>query len=147
MDPVYGVVLVLVLSAGLGWVVLEMRLRALRTQVLHTPGGLRFEAHDFSLQVLRKEQELCVQYVRGIWTPPAQGAVQGLAKYGRTECTFSALGFRVDVHESVALQSGQALTVRFGGTLAGVNVADLVVTTSASAAPAKLATVQEGTKL
>ena len=130
MDPVYGVVLVLVFSAGLGWVVLEMRLRALRTQVLHTPGGLRFEAHDFSLQVLRKEQELCVQYVRGIWTPPAQGAVQGLAKNGRTECTFSALGFRVDVHESVALQSGQAQpthTDRFEIVMRGANESQLVL--------------------
>ena len=130
MDPIYALVLVLVLSAGLGWVVLEMRLRALRTQVLHTPGGLRFEAQDFSVQVLRKEQQLCVQYVRGVWTPPAQGAVQDQAKSGRAECTFPALGFRLDVHESVALESGQAQathTDRFEIAMRGANESQLVL--------------------
>ena len=130
MDSVYAAVLILVLLAGLGWVVLEMRLRALRTKVLQIPGGLRFEAQDFSVQVLRKEQQLCVHYVRGVWTPPVLGAVQSVAKNGRTECTFAAIGFRVEVYESVTQESGQDTPThsdRFGISMRGANESQLVL--------------------
>jgi hypothetical protein len=115
MNSINGVLLALVLLGGLGWFLLEMRLRALRTRVLQIPGGLLFEAQDFSVQVLRKEQELRVRHARGVWTPPGGSAVQNMPQAGRTECTFAAPGFRLEVRECLQQQeAGQTTATRTG---------------------------------
>jgi hypothetical protein len=102
MDWINMVLLALVTAAlsGLFW--LELRLRATRTRVLQIPGGLYFEARDFSMQVLRKEQTLHVQYRHGVLAP-AQGSAQaGVAPSGHAQYSFKALGFRAEVRAELA---------------------------------------------
>jgi hypothetical protein len=49
----------------LALVVLDLHRRSLRTLTHQVPGGLRFEAQSFSVQVQRTEQELRVRCQRG----------------------------------------------------------------------------------
>ena len=98
--------------AVLGFVWTEMHKRALRTRVLQIPGGLRFEAQDFSVQILRKEQEVQVRCKRGVLTPPAQGDAQEViasepestnAATGTSSAAahaFAAIGFSLGLRES-----------------------------------------------
>ncbi len=121
--------LALVLAAGLGGLLLEMHLRTLRTQVLQIPGGLLFEAQQFSVQVLRQEQELRVQHVRGLWTP-AGGAAPSPPQTDRAQRTFAALGFRLEVREGMTQEADPATatgTGHFELTLRGADGSQLVL--------------------
>ena len=97
---------------ALGLVFLEMHLRARRTQIIQVPGGLRFEAQKFSMQLQRTQREVRVQCARGVLTPGAAGSPARPA--GPVECQFAAAGFRVEVRESVRLLADQAAPVRTG---------------------------------
>ena len=66
--------LLVLLVAVLGFVVWDLYQRSRRSVTLQVPGGLRFEAQRFTLQVLRREQELRVKCGRGVLKPAAAAA-------------------------------------------------------------------------
>jgi hypothetical protein len=78
------------------------------------PGGLRFEAQSFSVQVQRTEQELHVRCQRGLLTPPASDAAQPPVSVGPVACTFAAIGIVVDVREGVRAGGHASQPIRTG---------------------------------
>jgi hypothetical protein len=85
----------------LALVLLDLHRRSLRTLTLQVPGGLRFEAQSFSVQVQRTEQELHVCCQRGRLSPPASDAAQAPVSMGSVACTFAAMGVVVEVRDGV----------------------------------------------
>lgn len=114
MDSFDLTLIALVLLVGLGFLIFELRLRALRTHVLQFPGSLRFEAHEFSVQIQRTEKEVRVRCNNGNWQPSEVVAARLPARVGRVEYTFAALGFRVEVGEAVRQLPGQAAPILLG---------------------------------
>ena len=87
----------LALGLGLGFVLWDMHRRSLRTRILQLPGGLRFEAQNFSVEVRRSEQEVRTQCVQGLLSAPAGAASAQPAEARRVQHTFAAVGFSANV--------------------------------------------------
>lgn len=102
------------LLVGLGLVMLELHRRSLRTQIYQLPGGLRFEAQRFSVQIQRKQQEVRVRCGRGILRAPGAGAAPGPAQAGPLECTFAAIGIAVEVRGSEPLKPAESRSPKAG---------------------------------
>lgn len=98
----------------LGFLLLEMHWRSLRTRIFQIPGGLRFEAQAFTVQILRKEQVVQVRCGYGIFTPAGADAVQEPSISQHIEHTFAALGFSVKVREPIEQKSDQLESTRKG---------------------------------
>lgn len=98
----------------LGSVLLEMHRRSVHTRMFQVPGGLRFEAQNFSMQVQRKEQEVRVTCVRGLLTSPAAAATPEVAQAAGAECTFAALGFAVEVRDRAQHNAAAAKPIGTG---------------------------------
>jgi hypothetical protein len=97
---------------ALGFLLLEMHRRSLRTRIFQIPGGLRFEAQDFSVQILRKEQEVQVRCGHGVFTPAVADAVQEPSAAEPLGHTFAALGFSVNVREQSTPQGHFDIVMR-----------------------------------
>jgi hypothetical protein len=90
-----------VILALLGFFLLEMHRRSTRTRILQVPGGMCFEAKNFSVRVQRKEQAVQVRCVRAVLTTPSARAAPESAKTGRVDRTFAAVGFSVQLRARV----------------------------------------------
>jgi hypothetical protein len=114
MKQLYFALASFALAVSLGLLFLEMHLRSKRTRVVQVPGGLCFEAQKFSVQFQRREKEVHVQCARGVLVPALTPPEQEPPKAGRVACKFAAVGFRVEVRESVRQQADQAAPVLTG---------------------------------
>lgn len=114
MESVYFALASFTSLVALGLLFFELHLRSKRTRVVQIPGGLRFEAHQFSVQFQRTEQEVRVQCQRGVLVPAAASPGQPLAKTGRAACQFPATGFRAEVRDGVRQVAGEGAPVRTG---------------------------------
>ncbi len=112
MRALYFAVGTFAILVSLGLLFFEMYLRSQRTKVFQVPGGLHFVAQKFSIQFLRTQKEVHVQCARGILT--SAGAGSKPSQVGRAQCTFSALGFRAEVRESIQRMADQSVPVRTG---------------------------------
>jgi len=99
MDATGFVLIALTLSL-LGLFTLWMYRRMQHTSILQTPGGLRFEAYDFSVQVQRLEQQIHVCCARGVLGTPA-APLTPEAVPGPVEHRFAAPGLDVEWREEL----------------------------------------------
>ena len=85
----------------------EYQARVLKTRSGPIPGGLRFEAHGWSVEVQRSAQQLKVQTRQGHYTrePVAGGGAQ--EQQGPLTATLPAAGLQIEVTRSVQAQPGQ----------------------------------------
>jgi hypothetical protein len=103
-----AIALILVLVVALALVVADMYRRSRSALILQVSGGLRFEAHRFSVQVQRAQQELHVQCRRGVLKPQASPAPGGPLQVGPVACNFAAVGISVEVRDCVRPEKGAA---------------------------------------
>lgn len=108
------ITVVLVVLVALGFVLWEMHSRSLRTRIFEIPGGLRFEAQDFKVQILRKEQEVQVSCRRGILTLPAEAPAQEPKEAGPVVNTFAAIGFSMSLRGRTELMPSHPERPRTG---------------------------------
>ena len=84
-------------------VLIELKVRTLRTRVIDEPGTLRFEARKFSVEVLLSMQQIKVQAGKGRLTrTPLQGGPDKVED-GPVNATLPALGLTIDVASPKAL--------------------------------------------
>lgn len=114
MDAFDMALVALVVLVGLGFLLFELRARSLRTQVLHFPGELRFDAQNFSVQVKRSDKEIRVKCKYGLRKAPGKAADSSAGPSGPLEATFGALGYRVALRESVKQLPNQEAPIRLG---------------------------------
>ena len=101
-----GIALLTLTLVLLGLLTWHLYQRMQRTTILQTPGGLRFEAYDFSVQVQRREQQLRVRCARGVLQAPAvdadsaQPASTGAPVPAAVEHNFAAVGLAVEWREA-----------------------------------------------
>jgi hypothetical protein len=103
-----GIALLSLTLVLLGFFSVHMYQRMQRTRILQMPGGLRFEAYDFSVQVQRREQEVRVRCARGVLAAAADDASQEQAAAASAavprpaEHSFAAVGLAVELRDSEA---------------------------------------------
>lgn len=90
--------ILLALAVGLGFA-LDLRRRMQRTRILQPPGGLRFEAYHFSVQIQRREQEVRARCAHAVLALPGAAGGTDAPQAGRVEHTFAAVGFSVVLRE------------------------------------------------
>lgn len=85
----------------------EYQARMLKTRSGPIPGGLRFEAHGWSVEVQRSAQQLKVQTRQGHYTrePVEGGSAQ--EQVGPLAATLPAAGLQIEVTRSVRTRPGQ----------------------------------------
>lgn len=93
-------VLIIGIACVLGvllYLYMEFQARSLRTRIVDVPGGLRFEAHLFSVEVQRNSKQLAIVSRSGRWvqTPLAGGAAQ--TRSAPYKATLPAAGLRMEV--------------------------------------------------
>lgn len=89
-----GLTFVAVLAAYLH---AELQAYWMRTSVSKIPGGQRFEAHDFSVDMLRNAGKVRVKARKAHYTQQAQDEQPALDKSGALDVTFDALGLRIEL--------------------------------------------------
>lgn len=118
-------------------VLIELKVRTLRTRVIDEPGTLRFEAHTFSVEVLLSTQQVKVQTGRGHLTrTPLEGGMDRREE-GPLDATLPALGLTIAVvspqdlplhkaglrkakgHYAITFHASDALTQGVKGMLGG----------------------------
>lgn len=115
MDTVDLVLIFLLVLMALGFLWVELRVNALKTRVVKTPQGLRFEARGFSVEVLRADEKVVVRHKAGqrtaapageptTATAPAPAAATAAAPAsappstpGAPETVFDAKGLRFEL--------------------------------------------------
>jgi hypothetical protein len=80
-----------------GYMLIELRARALRTRIIDVPGTLRFEAHTFSVEVMLPAKQLKVHVNKGRLTRhPLQGGPEEVRE-GPLDATLAAAGLNIAV--------------------------------------------------
>jgi len=98
-----------------------------RTAVLKTPGGHRFQAHGWSVDMLRKTGKVRIKARHAHYSQQAHGDQPAMDKSGSLDVTFEALGLRIETNRMVRVlanpgpgQDAQVLTgsfsIAFNGT-------------------------------
>lgn len=104
MELQYLVLIVgLVMALGLIlYLYLEYQARTLRTRIVDVPGGLRFEAHGFSIEVQRASKQLAVTTRTGrlVRTPLEGGEAQ--TQLAPLKSSVLAAGLQIDVLKATA---------------------------------------------
>ncbi len=113
MPGAMGIALIVLLAIALGLVVADLYRRARRTRILQVPGGLRFEAQRFSVQVQRSQQELQVHCRRGVLTLPGSAGAEPVQS-GAVAHTFAAVGLSVEVRSGTPATAGAGQPGRNG---------------------------------
>ena len=99
---------VLVLLGVAFYMYMEHQSRLLRTRVVDVPGGLRFIANDFSVEVQREDKQVLIQTKAGRMTrtPLDGGPVE--AKSAPLDAALPAAGLVIGVAQMFVNQEGQA---------------------------------------
>lgn len=86
----------------------ERQARLLKTQALAFPGGLRFEAHGWSVELQRANQLLVVKAAQGHYTREllAGGAVAEPVQGGAVLAKLPAAGLRMELNRMLQEQAG-----------------------------------------
>lgn len=90
--------ILLAIAVALGFA-LDLHRRMQRTRILQLPGGLRFEAYHFSVQIQRREQEVRARCARAVLALPGATVSLEAPQAERVEHTFAAVGFSVALRE------------------------------------------------
>jgi hypothetical protein len=85
----------------------ESQARLLKTRSGPIPGGLRFEAHGWSVEVLRAAQQVQVQTRQGLYTRVPLSGGAGQEQQGSLTATLAAPGLQIEVARAVQAESGQ----------------------------------------
>lgn len=72
-----------------------------RTAVLKTPGGHRFQAHGWSVDMLRKTGKVRIKARHAHYSQQAHGDQPAMDKSGSLDVTFEALGLRIETNRMV----------------------------------------------
>ncbi|MDH4451138.1 MAG: hypothetical protein QE265_11205 [Rhodoferax sp.] len=75
----------------------ELQAYGLRTAVAKIPGGQRFTARAFSVDMLRSAGKLRVKTRQAHYSQPAQDEQAPIDKTGPLDVTFEAVGLRIDI--------------------------------------------------
>lgn len=78
-------------------VLIELKVRTLRTRVIDEAGTLRFEAHTFSVEVLLSTQQVKVQASKGRLTRTPLNGGMNQTEEGPVDAILPALGLTIDV--------------------------------------------------
>jgi hypothetical protein len=95
---VVGTVFVLLIAA---YLFAELQAFRTRTAVTKIPGGQRFEAHDFSVDLLRRAGKVRVKARKAVYEQKEREGQKALEKSGALDVTFDALGLRVELARMV----------------------------------------------
>ena len=109
-----GIAFIICTATVLCLVPLELYRRMQRTRIYQLPGGLHFEAYNFSVQVRRQEQEVQVRCARGLLVSPDAGAGPQPPPAGPVNHRFAAVGFQVQLRECMRQSRGLAPPERTG---------------------------------
>jgi hypothetical protein len=98
---------ILVLMGVAFYMYMEQQSRLLRTRVVDVPGGLRFIAHDFSVEVQRADRQVLIQTKTGrlTLTPLTDG--QAEAKHAPLDVVLPAPGLVIEVARVLVNDDGQ----------------------------------------
>lgn len=93
-----GAIFVLVVTA---YLYAELQAFWMRTSVVKIPGGQRFEAHGFSVDMLRTAGKVRVKARNAHYQQEAHGDQPAMEKSGALDVTFDALGLRIELSRMV----------------------------------------------
>lgn len=79
----------------------ELQAFWLRTSVSRIPGGQRFQAHGFSVDMLRSAGKVRVKARNAHYSQHAKGEQPAMEKSGALDVTFDALGLRIELSRMV----------------------------------------------
>lgn len=89
-----GTIFVLAVSA---YLYVELRAYRMRAAVLKTPGGQRFEAHGFSVDMLKSAGKVRIRARHAHYSQQANDKQPALEKSGALDVSFDALGLRIEL--------------------------------------------------
>jgi hypothetical protein len=93
-----GAIFVLVMAV---YLYAELQAFWLRTSVVKIPGGQRFEAHGFSVDMLRTAGKVRVKARNAHYQQQAHDKQPAMEKSGALDVTFDALGLRIELSRMV----------------------------------------------
>jgi hypothetical protein len=91
---------IFVLSIG-AYLFAELQAFWMRTSVTKIPGGQRFEAHSFSVDMLRRAGKVRVKARNARYSQQAREGQSAMEKSGALDVTFDALGLRIELARMV----------------------------------------------
>ena len=105
MDLFDTAMIFLGLLVVLGAVGFEFHMRQMRSKVVQNASGLRFESHQFSVQVQRAKKQIHVETPRGFLDANGAGKPVLARQASGVQRTFEAIGFRTDVRSSTPMET------------------------------------------
>lgn len=93
-----GAIFVLSIAA---YLYAELQAFWMRTAVTKIPGGQRFEAHEFSVDMLRRAGKIRVKARKATYHQKAREGQAEMEKQGALDVTFDALGLRIELSRMV----------------------------------------------
>eukprot|EP01030_Chromulinospumella_sphaerica_P023502 gene23502-23535_t len=101
MDWIWWSLGAIFVTAVAAYLYVELQAYWLRTTVVKIPGGHRFEAHGFSVDMLKGAGKVRVKARNAHYSQQAKGEQAAMEKSGALDVTFDALGLRIELSRMV----------------------------------------------